>query len=142
MTTRVEPGRKVRMHFTIHLDGGDIAETTEGDEPLAFCLGEGELDPGLEALILGMAAGERRSIEVAPGVAFDARDEEAVRPLPIADFGDLEVEPGMVVEFEGENDEIVPAVILEVGDAEAVVDFNHPLSGRPFGFDVHVLSVE
>ena len=142
MTTRVEPGCKVRMHFTIRLDGGDIAETTEGEEPLAFRLGEGELDPGLEALIVGMTAGERRSIEVAPGVAFDARDEEAVQSLPMADFEDLEVEPGMVVEFEGENGESVPAVIMEVGDTEAVVDFNHPLSGRSFGFDVHILSVE
>ena len=143
MTTRVELGRKVRMHFTIRLDGGGIAETTEGDDPLEFRLGDGELDESLEALINGMVAGERRCIEVASGVAFDERDEDAVQSLPIEDFEgmELDLEPGMVIEFEGENGETVPGVILEVGDTEAVVDFNHPLSGRPFGFDVHILSV-
>ena len=142
MTLRVAPGHKVRMHFTIRLNGDEIAETTQGDEPLEFLVGDGELDEGLEALINGMAAGESRSLEVAPGVAFDERDEDAVRPLPMTDFEDLEVEPGVVVEFEGENGEAVPAVIIEVGDTEAVVDFNHPLSGRPFGFDVTILSIE
>ena len=142
MTARIEPGRKVRMHFTIRLDGDAITETTEGGEPLEFRVGDGELDEGLETLIVGMATDERHSLEVAPGVAFGERDEEAVRALPIADFGDLEVEPGMVVDFEGEEDIAVPAVILEVSDTEATVDFNHPLAGRPFGFDVHILSVE
>ena len=143
MTLRIEPGRKVRLHFTIRLDEEEVAETTEDGEPVEFFVGDGDMDAGLEALILGMTAGERRSMEVAPGTAFTDRNEEAVRALPMTAFEDFEAEPGMVIEFESEADEIaLPGVVLEVGDDEVVVDFNHPVSGRAFGFDVTILSVE
>ncbi|MGB0721698.1 MAG: FKBP-type peptidyl-prolyl cis-trans isomerase [Gammaproteobacteria bacterium] len=138
------PGRTLRIHFTITLpgDGDLVAESTEGDEPLEFTLGDGTMDEGLETLILGMGEGETREVEVGPGIAFGERDDAAMEDIPLSDFPkDMELEPGTVVEFEGEGGEAVPAVIVEIDDKQARVDFNHPLAGRPFGFKVHVLSI-
>jgi len=55
---------------------------------------------------------------------------------------DMLLEKGQIVGFTGENGEELAGAIIETGDEQVKVDFNHPLAGREIEFEVHILAVE
>ncbi len=56
-----------------------------------------------------------------------------------ADAGDFA--PGDIVEFNAPDGGRFAGVLREHGQRRVVVDFNHPLAGRPLRFSVHVIGV-
>jgi FKBP-type peptidyl-prolyl cis-trans isomerase SlpA len=55
---------------------------------------------------------------------------------------DMLLAPGQIIGFTGQNGEELAGAVLEVGQDQVKVDFNHPLAGREIVFDVHILAVE
>lgn len=51
-------GDTVRVHYTGTLDNGERFDSSEGRQPLEFTLGEGQIIPGFEAAVRGLAPGE------------------------------------------------------------------------------------
>ncbi len=78
-----------------------------------------------------------------PGQAFGERDESAIQSIPKSRFpGDMDLEPGQIIGFSGENGGEIAGAVLAVEDQDVTVDFNHPLAGREIRFDVQILNVE
>ena len=56
----ISDGSQVVMHFSLSLDDGtEVISTFEG-EPISFAIGDGTLEPALEATLLGGKAGEEK----------------------------------------------------------------------------------
>jgi FKBP-type peptidyl-prolyl cis-trans isomerase SlpA len=51
------------------------------------------------------------------------------------------VEPGMIYEFTTPAGDAVPGRIRSLEEGAVTVDFNHPLAGQPFTFEVEILEV-
>lgn len=135
-------GSEVIMHFTLSLADGTVADRSEADAPLHFTLGDGTLIRGLELALLGLAAGDRESVRIAPQDAFGFADPANVHAMPRADFGpELPLEPGVIIGFTTPSGEEVPGLIREVGEETVQVDFNHPLAGHEVHFEVEILEV-
>ena len=131
------------MHVALRLADGMTAESSFDDEPLSFVLGDGTLDQGLELALIGLVAGDRQSLTLMPGQAFGMRDAEAVQRVPKGRFpGDMPLEKGQIIGFTGESGEELAGTIIQAGNDDVEVDFNHPLAGREIEFEVHVLAVE
>jgi FKBP-type peptidyl-prolyl cis-trans isomerase 2 len=140
---RVRAGASVTLHLRLSLSNGFEVESTYGDEPFRFVVGDGTLAAGLEAALLGLAVGERRDVTLGPGTAFEYRDEAKVHTLPLGDFAaPAAVEVDSVIAFETPAGEEMPGRILKVEASEAVVDFNHPLAGVPVRLEAEILSVD
>ncbi|AHE97083.1 FKBP-type peptidyl-prolyl cis-trans isomerase [Thioalkalivibrio paradoxus] len=140
--TAVTPGSRVTLHYRLVLEQGFVADRS-GDEPLEFVLGDGTLEPGLERHLIGLEAGERREIAIAPGTVFPFAVKAAVQVLERAAFpADMPLEPGMIYEFNTPAGDAVPGRIKAVESDAVTVDFNHPLAGQPFTFEVEIVSVE
>lgn len=136
-------GSAVAMHYTIMLEDGTVADSTVGDEPLRFTVGDGALVEGLEQAILGLKAGDRRSLRLGPDEAFGPRDAQNIHWMPRAEFPeDMPLEPGAIIAFEMPDGDALPGAVLEITDDGVRVDFNHPLAGRTLGFEVEILAVE
>lgn len=131
------------MHFSLSLEDGTEVDSTFGtDEPLTFTMGDGTLIPGLEYAVIGLKAGDRQSLNIGPDVGFGFRDESAIQEMKRADFNaDLELKPGVVIEFDSPSGVQVPGTVLEVSDETVKVDFSHPLAGRSVIFNVEILDV-
>jgi FKBP-type peptidyl-prolyl cis-trans isomerase SlpA len=135
-------GSEVLMHFTISLADGTVAETTEGDEPLRFVMGDETLAEGLELALFGLKAGDKQSLRIGPETAYGFPDLDNVHPMDRADFPeDMELERGVIVSFALPDGEEYPGMITEVGDKQVTVDFNHPLAGHEILFEVEILEV-
>ena len=139
----IQPGSEVLMNFSIILEDGTVAETTEGDEPLLFSLGDGTMVEGLELALLGLKAGDTQSLVIPPENAYGFSDPQHIHPVARADFPiDMELKKGVIIGFATPEGEEVPGIIKEVGDKQVMVDFNHPLAGHEITFNVEILEVK
>jgi FKBP-type peptidyl-prolyl cis-trans isomerase 2 len=61
---KTKAGDIVRVHFICRLPDGNLYETSFGDEPLQFTVGEGQVIPALEQAVVGMEPGELKRFTV------------------------------------------------------------------------------
>ena len=110
---------------------------------MQFVIGDGTMIEGLESVLFGLKVGERKRITINPDDAFGAPTEDNVHTLPRSEFSsEFELEPGLVIAFTTPAGEEVPGTILEVGEDEVKVDFNHPLAGHELIFEFEIIDVK
>jgi len=137
----IQMGDRVRMHFALYLESGEEVDTTRRGDPVMLTLGDGNLLPGFEAVLLGMRAGDDAQIVIEPEEAFGPHREDNVQTLRRDRFGaDMPLEEGLMVSFSGPGGEL-PGVVRAVMEEHVEVDFNHPLAGRRIVFDVSIIDV-
>ena len=132
------------LHYRIALADPPHAEvlSTFGGNPATLLMGSGELSPALEKCLVGIASGETRTFVLQPEQAFGGYRDELLQRLPSEAFPDgLSVEAGQVIEFAGPDGARLSGLVKAIDSAQALVDFNHPLAGRPIRFEVEILAV-
>ena len=140
--TQAKAGDTVNFHYTGTLDDGTVFDSSEGREPLSFTLGSGQIIPGLDAAIDGMAVGEEKTVTVAAKDAYGDWQPEARQAIPRAQIPDhIPLEPGTQLQMQTPDGQAVPVRVVEVSDAEVVLDANHPLAGKDLTFAVSVVSI-
>lgn len=139
----IGPGSRVTMYFKLSLTDGTVADSTEEGEPMTFTMGDGTLIEGLEMVLYGLKVGDKQCLEIGPRDTFGFPDEDNIHTMPRSEFAaELPLEEGIVLGFTTPSGEEVPGTIHEVRDEEVVIDFNHPLAGRPVVFDVEILDIQ
>lgn len=142
MNYPISPGSRVTLHLSLTLEDGTVAESTFGDVPVTFTMGDGSLLRGLEIALYGLYPGATQRLELTPEQTWGARDPQRIHQLQRTDFDtDLELAPGVIVGFETPEGEELAGAVLEVGETGVTVDFNHPLAGHTLVFDVEILDV-
>jgi FKBP-type peptidyl-prolyl cis-trans isomerase 2 len=140
--TQITNGSSVSVNYTGRLEDGTIFDTSlhEGRTPLTATLGQGQLIPGFENGLMGMAVGEKRTIEINPSDAYGEVNEGMIQEVPLnqvpegAKVGDT---------LQGQNEQGQFQVsVKEVKENSVVLDMNHPLAGKKLIFDLEVVSVD
>ena len=138
---KIVPGSRVRLHLSLALMDGTEALSTFGEEPLEFTLGDGTLEEGLELALYGLRPGAEQTLRVNGDSVYGRRDENNIHSISLDRFpAGITPKPGLIVAFDTPQGEL-PGAILELGESEARVDFNHPLAGREIVFRVEILEV-
>ena len=68
--TQAKAGDTVQIHYTGTLTDGSVFDSSEGRDPLSFTLGSGQIIPGLDAAVDGMAVGEQKTVTIPADQAF------------------------------------------------------------------------
>ncbi len=143
----VQPGSFLTLHYRLAGPDGPDLVNTFGAKPATLSLGTGELAPAMEARLLGLPEGTRRSFELGAGEAFGERNPEMlqrVRRSLLDEFGDPDerYSVGDVVQFPTPDGRGAYAGVVREIDGEVLVfDFNHPLAGRAVTFEVQLIGV-
>jgi len=137
-------GDAVKVHYTGKLDDGTVFDSSEGHEPLAFTLGNGEVIDGFDKGVVGMAVGENKQISIPPDQAYGERNESLVQTIARdqIQLGGVEPQAGMGVEMRTPDGEVIPLLISDVTDTTVTLDANHPLAGEQLHFDVKLVEIE
>ncbi len=150
----VQPDSYLTLHYRLSDPGGVDAVNTFGGTPATFTLGQGQLSPALEALLVGLDEDTHTRFDLPAGAAFGARIPGLLRwvsrgeverareyPGPAAQVGDV-MRLRLPTSADGEAGLLTALVreIDEVGDA-LLLDFNHPLADCPTTFEVKILAV-
>jgi FKBP-type peptidyl-prolyl cis-trans isomerase SlyD len=139
---KVGKGNVVLVDYELHLGDGKVVDASEPGSPMSYIHGEGQIVPGLERALEGLAAGEAKEVVVTPEDGYGEHDARGVQEMPRSAFpSDVEPEVGMELMAEGPQGQTVPFVISEVKPESVVIDLNHPLAGRTLHFAVTVREV-
>ena len=130
-----------KIDYTLTDPNGQVIDSSQGREPLAYLHGASNIIPGLESALEGKAAGDVVNVTVPPEQGYGAHDPKLVQPVPRSNFqGVADIQPGM--QFEARTPDGARIVkVVAVDEQNVTVDANHPLAGMPLKFDVTVKEV-
>ncbi|MCG2582761.1 peptidylprolyl isomerase [Massilia sp. TS11] len=137
-------------YLTLHYrlasqDGTDIVSTFAGT-PATLLLGQGQLAPNLEALLIGLPEGTHTQFDLSPEQGFGPRNPELIQLVSKSALAensapDEQYTIGDLVEFNAPNGGRFAGILREMREDGAVFDFNHPLAGQSLTFEVKLISV-
>lgn len=140
--TKVKAGDTVRIHYTGALNDGSVFDSSDGRDPLEFTVGSGQIIPGLDKALPGMAVGEAKTVTVPPQDAYGDHDPNGRQEVPRAQVPDhIPVEIGTQLQVSLPDGRQMPVTVAEVTDDTVVLDANHPLAGRALTFTVEMMEI-
>ena len=140
--TQAKSGDTVRIHYTGTLDDGTQFDSSAGREPLEFAIGSGQVIPGFDNAVDGMAIGENKTVTIPPDEAYGQRHDQLVQQVSRNALPD-EMEPavGMQLQSQSPDGQVMNLVVTEVADESITVDANHPLSGQALTFAIELVEI-
>ncbi len=139
----IQDGKTVSVHYTGKLADGTIFDTTDGEDPFEFTLGESDIIEGFEAAIKTMTVGEKKTVTLSPKEAYGERYKDMIVEMPLSEMpNDLELNLGDELEVTGEDDAVFLVTVTEITEDSVTLDGNAPLSGETLTFDLELLEVK
>lgn len=140
---RAQNGDRVTVHYIGTLDNGRIFDQRDGDAPLSFVLGAGEIFPAMEANIVGMKPGEVKNIQLIAEQAYGLRLDENLLQVSRQIFSaDRELHIGQKLSIElGGNEQRVMRV-RRVDQQSVLLDGNHDLAGCDLTFALQLVRID
>lgn len=140
--SQAKKGDSVKVHYTGKLDDGTVFDSSVGREPLDFTVGAGQLIAGFDEAVVGMAAGEKKTVRIAAEQAYGPHNPEMTLQVPRSDLpADIQPELGMQLEASQEGGHSMVVTVVEVTDESVTFDANHPLAGKALTFDIEVVEL-
>ena len=137
-------GSVVRINYTGKLTNGTIFDTSkvDGREPLSFRLGQNQVLPKLEAEIIGMSVGEKKTVAIDANDAYGPHQKQAIQKIPRSEIPDgVDLTVGNNLQATGHDGEIVPLRVLAANEETVTLDANHPLAGHNLTFEIELLEI-
>ena len=131
----------VSIHYTLTNNSGDLLDSSDGQEPLAYIHGHGNIIPGLESALVDKVVGDTLDVKIAPKDAYGTRDNNLEKEVSKDVFKGIDkVEEGM--QFRGNTDDGQRVFTVTKIDGENItIDGNHPLADVELNFTVEVMDI-
>jgi FKBP-type peptidyl-prolyl cis-trans isomerase 2 len=130
-------GNTVSVHYRGTLEDGSEFDTSYGGLPLTFTVGSGQMIPGFDEGVRGMALGEKKTVTIPPEDAYGEVDGTAPQTAPLAQLPE-----GIKVGDEFEPADGVKGRVLAVFGDYAWVQINHELAGKTLTFEIEVVDIQ
>jgi FKBP-type peptidyl-prolyl cis-trans isomerase 2 len=130
----------VSVSYTATLPSGEVIESAPETKPIILTIGSGKILKAVEASLLGMEPGQRKTVHIQPEDAYGPYYKALVHEVSRGTFaGRIDPKPGMILSLAVEKDGVkqqVPATVLAAGSETVTIDYNHPLAGRIITYSV------
>jgi FKBP-type peptidyl-prolyl cis-trans isomerase SlyD len=134
--------KAVALEYELTIDGGIVVDKSDKGEPLWYLHGVGNLIPGLEKELNGMAVGDEKTVVVSADEGYGEYQDERVHIVPKDQFPpDTTFEIGDRVVAQGPDGSSLPARITGIDPRQVTLDFNHELAGKELTFKVKVSEI-
>lgn len=129
------------FHYTLTNEQGEVIDSSNGQEPLTYLHGAGNIVPGLEREMTGKRAGDTFTVVVAPEEGYGLHHAGLIQRVPRAAFQGVDtIEPGMQFQANGPNGPMT-VTVTAVEEDTVTIDGNHPLAGKPLHFAIEIAHV-
>lgn len=140
--TQVKTGDTVSIHYTGTLADGETFDSSDGRDPLEFTVGSGQIIPGLDVALPGMAVGDKKVVEIPADEAYGQPQDEARQTMPRSEVPkDIPLEVGLQLQVQTPQGQVMPVTVVEVTDTEVTLDANHPLAGKDLTFAIELMKI-
>ncbi|MEE9258108.1 MAG: peptidylprolyl isomerase [Nitrospinaceae bacterium] len=132
----------VNLNYCLKNSNGKELDRADANQPFSYLHGVGQIVPGLEKGLEGLAVGDKKEITVPPAEGYG----EVIPALKVqverSNFPEkADIQPGMKFMAEGEGDRRITFKVQAVDGDKITVDGNHPLAGETLHFSVEVTGV-
>ncbi len=140
--TQAQRGAKVGVHYTGKLADGSVFDSSHGGQPLEFTIGQGQMIPGFEQGVLGMALGESKTVTIPANQAYGPHHADRVIKIDRGDLPpDLPLAVGIQLQGNGPGGRPAAFTVIAFTDRQVTLDGNHPLAGKDLTFDIKLVAV-
>lgn len=137
-----QPGDTVAVHYVGTLDDGTEFDNSTGREPLEFVLGSGQMIPGFDQAVTGMAVGETKTVLIPADEAYGQHRDDLILALQRSEFPeDYELQIGQQVPLGTASGAVVPGTVIALNETIVTVDANHQLAGEDLTFRITLVSI-
>jgi FKBP-type peptidyl-prolyl cis-trans isomerase SlyD len=142
----VAANRVVSLSYTLLLSNGELADEADAEKPLAFIHGIGQTLEAFDAHLEGLHAGDSFAFSLPADKAYGESNPNFIVDLPVSIFQGPDVpadilEVGATLPMQDQDGNPMDGVVLEVGEENVKMDFNHPLAGEELHFKGEILEV-
>jgi FKBP-type peptidyl-prolyl cis-trans isomerase SlyD len=131
----------VSFHYTLTNKDGQVIDSSQGNEPLTYLHGQGQIVPGLENTLTGKQVGDTLDVEVSAAEGYGEHHDFMVQQVPRDVFqGVDDIELGMQFQAQTPQGEMT-VTVTAVDETKVTVDGNHPLAGQALLFAVEIISI-
>ena len=142
MTRKAKTGDTVMLHYIGKYKDGRIFDSSMERDPIPVEIGAGEIIKGLEKVVVGMQAGEKKTVTVKPEEGYGNYNENLLTEMPKERIPeDISPEKGMILQLADKKGLTLQVVVDEVLDKSIRLDANHPLAGKDLVFDIEVVKI-
>lgn len=140
---QAKQGDTVRVHYHGTLEDGTVFSSTyEEKESFEFTIGKGSVLPGFEQAVIGMKAGDTRSISISPEEAYGQHKREFVFVMDRAQAPNgLNLELGKKLQVRTNQGKMGIATITAITEDSVVLDSNDPLAGKTLNFKIELVKI-
>jgi len=138
----VQAGSEVSFDYTLTDDSGKVVDSSKGREPMHYVHGKGQIIPGLEKELAGMAVGNEKKVTVKPEEAYGPVDPKAFQEIAKEKLPAEALKVGTMLMAKGPQGQGVPVRVHEIKENTVIMDFNHPLAGKTLSFDVKITDIK
>ena len=132
-------GDTVRVHYRGTLEDGSEFDSSAGRDPLEFTLGGGQIIPGFEQAVVGMAEGESKSVTLQPDDAYGQMRPELIHAVGRDQIPpEVELHVGAELSATDAEGNQTRLVVVELSDEHVTLDANHPLAGAALTFELQL----
>jgi peptidylprolyl isomerase len=136
-----KPGDTVVVHYTGTLANGKVFDSSEGRDPLEFTLGGGQVIPGFERAVDGMAVGDAKTVTIPADEAYGPRQSELTVTVERSQFP-KNMKPAVGQQLQmSRGGQVFVVTVLEVSEERIVLDANHPLAGADLTFKLELVEI-
>ena len=133
-TINIEKNVVVTLDYNLEVDGQEI-----DSGPIQFLFGHGNIIPGLESEITGMAIGEEKEVHVKAKDAYGDYDPKMEIEVPLTSFPeDFEIKLGQPMQMQDGEGHVFSAVAMAITSDTVKLNLNHPLAGKDLLFRTRV----
>jgi len=140
--SKAEAGNTVKVHYTGRLNDDTQFDSSAGRDPLEFTLGTGQVIPGFEEAVTGMALGDTKTVTIPAEQAYGPHQADLVLVVERNQIPPhINPEVGQQLEIHQQDGRAAAVVITEVTDESVSLDANHPLAGQDLIFDLELVEI-
>ncbi len=142
MAEKVKKGDTIQVHYTGKFEDGKEFDSSLNRQPLQFEVGAGRVIKGFEDAVIGLQAGEKKTVTVSAEDAYGIFDENLLIEIPKKNVPEgVTPEVGMRLQLVNQQGQAAHVVVTEILDKTVRLDANHPLAGKTLVFDLEVLEI-
>ena len=132
----------VKVHYTGKLTSGEVFDSSEGREPLAFTVGGGQMIKGFDEAVDGMELNEKKTVTIVASEAYGDHKAELVQEIPKNQLPeDMNPELGQKLIATNDLGHQTQVSVIDVTEESITVDANHDLAGKDLVFDIELVQI-
>jgi len=136
-------GDSVSVYYTGTFTNGTVFDSNVNSTPLTFTVGSHQLIPGFENAVIGMKAGQTRTVNIPVDQAYGPYNPDNIYVFNrTGSLATMNLTIGGMLTYSDPSTGMISAVkVLNFTEDTVTVDANSPLAGEPLTFTIRMASV-